>query len=272
MQAPGPTAALPSEAMANAHPCMLARGHRFGRLLPPIAGELDPKDRAAQGEMLFEPGADEILDELLISSLEPGGDHAGDPRGRRRRRRARVMRRAAAAVVVACVLAGCGGSHASTVLSGIDVGRTETLDLAETDPSFLLELPVPRGSTAERGGAGAVDVHVSRDYDLTVTRLEGTTVEGALAASKRLIASGLFRNVKVLSADAESFVYRWQLHTAPEPMVSFYRVIEGRHGELYRIGDGPSTAALTAGRAGAQFSAPLARAVDDLAARAKPHQ
>ena len=70
MQAPGPTAALPSEAMANAHPCMLARGHRFGRLLPPIAGELDPKDRAAQGEMLFEPGADEILDELLISSLE----------------------------------------------------------------------------------------------------------------------------------------------------------------------------------------------------------
>ena len=33
-------------------------------------GELDPKERAAQGEMLFEPGADEILDELLISSLE----------------------------------------------------------------------------------------------------------------------------------------------------------------------------------------------------------
>ena len=177
----------------------------------------------------------------------------------------------AAVLVVACLVAGCGpGSGSSTVIGGVDVGKAQTLDLAKVDPAFHLELPAPAGSQAERGGTDTVDVHVTGDYDLTVTRLEGTSPAAVLDASKKLVASGLFTNVAVLSSDDQSFVYRWQLPTATEPMVSFYRVIAGKRGELYRVGDGPSTAALAEGRAGKQFSEQLARAVDDLVARAEP--
>ena len=171
--------------------------------------------------------------------------------------------------LLALLVAGCGssGGSGSTEISGVEVGTTETLDLTKADPSFSLDLVVPAGATAEAGGTDAVDVHVTKDYDLTVTRIAGSTSSAILAASQKLLTSGLFRNVKVLSRTAGGFVYRWQLPTAKEPMVSFYRVLPGAGGELYRVGDGPSTAALTGGRAGAQFSEQLARAVDRIVGR-----
>lgn len=163
-------------------------------------------------------------------------------------------------VALSLFLASCGGgskdaastenaAEAKTETAAAEAPKTtiNEADWAETDLSTTstmvpVSMKVPKDAKLEKNGNGGVDIRINPVYLITAGNYAVSTVKEAIDDAKKMtISNSGYKNGKVISEDANGFVYSYQMNdeangTKYEPEAHFFYALE-KDGAVYTIQD-----------------------------------